>query len=223
MLRAAEEGKRGRYAPVTAADEDGNDLSGRNLMLPSRLWLAVPLVVVAVTLCACSTGSPGAGSSAGGGAPGGAAAGSAAASPPAAPAGSVSTDGVCGLLPISKVNSILKRSYTDSTETALPAASMADAAYCLYGTASMKEQFAIQVATSDPADAASTFNEATGGKLEPQSGIGDSALYASSFPELVVVWGQTAIAVGQSSFEKGDATITLDQLKTLATAVHAAG
>ncbi|MEO6114920.1 MAG: hypothetical protein ABIP33_00925 [Pseudolysinimonas sp.] len=196
-------------------------------MLPSRrssaLWLALPLVAVAVAvaLSACSAGSPGSGSSAGGGASTGAS--KSASSAPAAATGSVSTDGVCGLVPISKVNSILKRSYTDSQEIELPAITIADAAYCLYGTAAIKEQFAIQVATSNPADAVSVFNEATGGKLAPQSGIGDSAMYTSEYPELTVIWGQTAIAVGQSNFAKGDATITLDELKKLATAVHAAG
>lgn len=188
-------------------------------MRTSRLLFVVPLVTAALALSACSVASPGAGSSATAG-------GSAAAAPPSAPAaaaGSVSTDGVCGLVPLSKVNSILQRSYTDSKEIPLPASSISDAAYCLYGTASAAGQFAIQVATSDPAGAASVFNEATGGKLAPQSGIGDSAMYTDSYPELVVVWGQTAIAVGQSGFEKGDATMTLDELKKLATAVHAAG
>jgi hypothetical protein len=117
----------------------------------------------------------------------------------------------------------LKRTYTTSKEIPLPAISVADAAYCLYGTATAPEEFAIQVATSDPADASETFNEATGNRLTPQSGIGDSASYTDFFPELLVIWGQTTITVGQAGSEKGDAKITLDQLKALATAVHAAG
>jgi hypothetical protein len=121
------------------------------------------------------------------------------------------------------VNSILKRKYTTSKEIPLPAISVADAAYCLYGTATAPEEFAIQVATSDPADASETFNEATGNRLALQSGIGDSASYTDFFPELLVIWGQTTITVGQTGSEKGDAKITLDQLKALATAVHAAG
>jgi hypothetical protein len=182
----------------------------------SRLLLAVPLIAVAVVLSACSVGSPGAGGSAGTSA-------SSSSSPAAGPAASVSTDGVCGLVPISKVNSILKRSYTTSKEVPLPAISIADAAYCAYGTATAPEEFAIQVATSDPADASQTFNQATGNRLAPQSGIGDSAAYTDFFPELLVTWGQTTITVGQTGSQKGDATITLDQLKALATAVHAAG
>jgi hypothetical protein len=189
-------------------------------MIRSRLAFALPLVVVVIALSACSAGAPGGGSSGAAGAGGSSAPSSSA---PAGPAGSVSTDGVCGLVPISKVNSILKRTYTTSKEIPLPAISVADAAYCLYGTATAPEEFAIQVATSDPADASETFNEATGNRLTPQSGIGDSASYTDFFPELLVIWGQTTITVGQTGSEKGDAKITLDQLKTLATAVHAAG
>jgi len=190
-------------------------------MIRSRLLLAAPLVAAALVLTACSTGSPAAGGGASSSAATSASA-SAGASGGASAGGSVSTDGVCGLVPIAQVNSILKRSYATSKEVALPATSIADAAYCSYGTAASPEQFAIQVATSDPADAAQTFNQATGNKLAAQSGIGDSAMYSAFFPELLVVWGQTTVVVGQNGSEKGDAAITLAQLEKLATAVHAA-
>ncbi|MEO7720576.1 MAG: hypothetical protein ABIS08_01515 [Pseudolysinimonas sp.] len=188
-------------------------------MLPSRLWLAVPLVAVVVTLSACSVSSPSGGSSAGATA----ASPGSASSAPSAPAGSVSTDGVCGLVPLAKVNSILKRSYIDSKEIPLPDFSISNAAYCLYGTASAPGEFAINVANGDPATAVTRFNDATGDKLEPQPGFGDSAMYTSEYPELLVIWDSTVIVVGQSGFEKGDATITLTELEKLATAVHAAG
>ena len=184
----------------------------------SPVVLTLPLVAVVAALTACSAGSPGGGSSAGGGATAGSASSAA-----AAPAGSVSTEGVCGILPISKVDSILGRSYANSKEVALPAITIADAAYCSYTPASGKGSFVIQVATSHPADAVDTFNEATGNRLVPQPGIGDSAMYAELFPELVVVWGQTAIAVGQTGSNDGDKKITLTQLEKLATAVHDAG
>lgn len=190
-------------------------------MIRSRLLLAAPLVAAALVLTACSTGSPAAGGGASSSAATSASA-SAGASGGASANGSVSTDGVCGLVPIAQVNSILKRSYTTSKEVALPATSIADAAYCSYGTAASPEQFAIQVATSDPSDAAQTFNQATGNKLAAQSGIGDSAMYSAFFPELLVVWGQTTVVVGQVGSEKGDAAITLTRLEKLATAVHAA-
>ncbi|HXR44885.1 MAG TPA: hypothetical protein VN759_08765, partial [Pseudolysinimonas sp.] len=141
--------------------------------------------------------------------------------PAAAPAGSVSTDGVCGLVPISKVNSIINRRYSTSSE--VPLHNVADAAYCLYGTAASPSQFAIQVATSNPADFSQVSNDATGDTMVPQTGIGDSAMFSASFPELLVTWGQTTVAVGQTLSQKGDAPITLDQLEKLATAVHAAG
>lgn len=190
-------------------------------MIRSRLLLAAPLIAAALVLTACSTGSPAAGGGASSSAATSASA-SAGASGGASAGGSVSTDGVCGLVPIAQVNSILKRRYTTSKEVALPATSIADAAYCSYGTAASPEQFAIQVATSDPSDAAQTFNQATGNKLAAQSGIGDSAMYSAFFPELLVVWGQTTVVVGQNGSEKGDAAITLAQLEKLATAVHAA-
>ena len=191
-------------------------------MIRSRLLLAAPLVAAALVLTACSTGSPAAGGGAASASAATSASASAGASGGASANGSVSTDGVCGLVPIAQVNSILKRSYTTSKEVALPATSIADAAYCSYGTAASPEQFAIQVATSDPSDAAQTFNQATGNKLAAQSGIGDSAMYSAFFPELLVVWGQTTVVVGQNGSEKGDAAITLAQLEKLATAVHAA-
>ena len=190
-------------------------------MTRSRLLLALPLVAVALSLSACSLGSPGSGAP--GGASGGSSAGASASSASAAPAGSVSTVGVCGLVPISKVNSILKRRYTDSKEVALPEISISDAAYCLYGSATAAGEFAIQVATSDPSEAVVTFNDATGDALVGQSGIGDSAMYSASYPELLAVWGQTTIVVGQAGSEKGDAAITLAQLEKLANTVHAAG
>ena len=187
-------------------------------MLRSRLLLAAPLLAVAVTLTACSVGSPGTGSSNGGSE--GASAGSSAA---AASSGSGSTDGVCGLVPIGKVNSILGMSYANSKETALPELTMADAAYCTYSRASGTGTLVIQVATSHPADAIGTMNDATGDLLVAQSGIGDSAMYADSVPELVVVWGQTTIAVGQDvGAGGGTKKVTLAQLEKLATAVHAA-
>lgn len=188
-------------------------------MTRSRLTaLALPLVAAALILTGCSTGaaSPGPASPAPN-------SGSAPSSAPAAPAGSVSTDGVCGLVPIDKVNSILGRKYVSSKEIAIPDMSLSDAAYCYYTTASGVGNFAIQVATSSPSDAVTRFNDATGDKLVAQSGIGDSALYTDAFPELVVVFGQTTIAVGQSGQASDDANITLDQLKKLANLVHSAG
>lgn len=186
-------------------------------MTRSRLLLALPLVAVAVSLSACSLGSPGSGPSAGGSA-------GASSSATAAPAGSVSTDGVCGLVPIGKVNSTLGTSYANSEEIAIPEITLADAAYCKYTPAGGTGQFVIQVATSGPSDAVQLFNDATGDILAPQSGIGDSALYAGSVPELVVVWGQTTISVGQDVGATGTMKkVTLDQLEKLANAVHAAG
>jgi len=191
---------------------------------PSPVLLVLPVAAaLAVGLTACSIGSPGSsggGSSAGKGAASG---GPSASSAPAAPAGSVSSDGVCGILPISKVNSILGSSYANSEEVALPALTMADAAYCSYTPASGAGDFVIQMATSHPADAASTMNEAAGGRLVPQSGIGDSAMYTEFYPELVVVWGQTTIEVGQANSVPGAKKVTLAQLEKLATAVHDAG
>jgi hypothetical protein len=184
-------------------------------MLRSRFLLAAPLLAVAVTLTACSVGSPAAEPSAG------AAAGASSAT--AAPAGSVSTAGVCGLVPIGTVNSTLGTSYANSKETALPEITLEDAAYCTYTPASGTGQFVIQVATSGPADAVQVFNDATGDVLAAQSGIGDSALYADSVPELVVVWGQTTISVGQDVGATGTMKkVTLAQLEKLADAVHAA-
>jgi hypothetical protein len=191
-------------------------------MAHSRVLLALPLVAVALSLSACSLGSPGSVASAGSSGASGASAGSAS-SAAAAPAGSVSTDGVCGLVPISKVNSILKRRYTDSKEIPIPDISIADAAYCLYGTATAAGEFAIQVVTSDPSTAIERFSDATGDTLVAQSGIGDSAMFSASYPELLVVWGQTTVVVGQDGSEKGDAQLTLAQLEKLATTVHAAG
>ena len=188
-------------------------------MARSRVLLALPLVAVALSLSACSLGSPSSVASAGSSGASGASPGSSAA---AAPAGSVSTDGVCGLVPIAKVNSILKRKYTDSKEIPIPDISIADAAYCLYGTATAAGEFAIQVVSGDPPTAIERFNDATGDTLVSQSGIGDSAMFSASYPELLVVWGQTTIVVGQDGSEKGDAAITLAQLEKLATTVHAA-
>jgi len=180
-------------------------------MNSSRIVLLIPLVVASVALSACSTGVTPTGS---GGAPG---SHSAAASAPAVPAGTVSTEGVCGLVPIAQVDSMLGRSYANSNQVVLP-----DFAYCDYTAASGAGEFEIQVVPSS-AGALNQLNEATGGKLSPQSGIGDSAYYSDIFPELVVVYGTTTIAVGQSLAAAGDSTITLNQLKKLAEAVHAAG
>jgi len=190
----------------------------------SRLLLALPLVAVALCLSACSLGSP-SGSTAGSSGASAGSAGATASSAAAAPAGSVSTDGVCGLVPISKVNSILGTKYANSKEVPLPEITIADAAYCEYTPTSGTGQFVIQVATSDPTDAVATFNQATGGVLAAQSGIGDSALYSDTIPELVVVWGQTSIAVGQDigAGHTGKDRVSLDRLEKLATTVHAAG
>ena len=193
-------------------------------MTRSRVLLALPLVAVAVSLSACSLGSPGSGGSAGSSGGPAAPSGLTASSATAAPAGSVSTDGVCGLVPIGKVNSTLGTAYANSEEIALPEITLADAAYCKYTPAGGTGQFVIQVATSGPSDAVQVFNDATGDILAPQSGIGDSALYAGSIPELVVVWGQTTISVGQDVGATGTMKkVTLDQLEKLANAVHAAG
>ena len=192
-------------------------------MTRPRLLIALPLAAVALSLSACSLGSPASGAPAGSSGGPGAPAGSSASSAAAAPAGSVSTDGVCGLVPISKVNSMLKRRYTDSKEVPIPDISIADAAYCLYGTATAAGEFAIQVVNGDPSTAIERFNDATGDTLVAQSGIGDSAMYSASYPELLVVWGQTTVVVGQDGSEEGDPPITLAQLEKLATAVDAAG
>ncbi len=189
----------------------------------SAFIVVAPLTaVISLSLAACSF-SP----TAGGTASSSSSAASTSGPTPSAAApvasGTVSTEGVCGLVPIATVNSILGRTYVNSQLVAVPASTMADTNYCAYTPASGAGAFQIQVATSDPTDATSTFNDATGGKLVPTSGIGDSALFSDFFPELVVVWGQTTIAVGQSTSGTGDSPITQDQLKKLATAVHAAG
>jgi hypothetical protein len=190
-----------------------------------RLALMAALAATATwTLAACgpdsaASGSAGAGATAGSAPPSGH--GSSAAA--RAASGTTSTDGVCGLVPIASVNSTLGRAYVNSKLVTIPAITMADASYCDYTPASGGGELQIQVATSHPADATSTMNDATGGRLKPISGIGDSALYTDFFPELVVVYGQTAIAVSQSSRGSGDSPITQGQLKKLAAAVHAAG
>lgn len=177
------------------------------------------MAVLSFALAACSS-SPGARSTTTNAAPSNAQTPSAA---PSVASGTVSTEGVCGLVPIGTVDATVGRKYVNSKLIAIPANTMADASYCYYTPASGAGEFAIQVVKSDPDGATNTFNDATGGKLVPTSGIGDSATYADSFPELVVVWGQTTIAVGQSTSGPGDSPITQDQLKKLATAVHAAG
>lgn len=188
-------------------------------MTPSRIIaLALPLAAVALILSGCSTGAAAPGTTSP--APNG---GAAPSSAPTGPAGSVSTEGVCGLVPIDKVNAMIGRHYVNSKEIAIPDMSLSDAAYCYYTTASGVGEFAIQVATSSPSDAVTRFNDATGDKLVAQSGIGDSALYTDAYPELVVVYGQTTIAVGQSGQAASDANITLNQLEDLANAVHSAG
>jgi hypothetical protein len=186
----------------------------------SSLLLTLSLLAAAAALCGCSA-SPGAGSSPGESS--GSSAGSSA-SAAAVPAGAVSTSGVCGLVPIAKVDSILGKPYANSEEIAIPELSMADAAYCKYTPASGTGQLVIQVATTDPGDAVATFNEATGGVLSAQSGIGDSALYTDTIPELVVVWDQTTIMVGQDIGAGHTASdeVSLNQLEKLATSVHAA-
>ncbi|MEP6481247.1 MAG: hypothetical protein ABJA94_04480 [Rhodoglobus sp.] len=175
-----------------------------------------PLVVAALLLTGCSGGG---GTPATGSAP--TASSSPASSPPAVSAGSVSKEGVCGLVPIATVNSTLGRSYASSKEVSIDQV-IAGAAYCDYTPASGSGEFEIQVVPGDPADATQTLNDAAGGVLMPITGVGDSAMYASSFPELVVVYGDTTIAVGQSTSAAGASEITLDQLKKLADAVHSA-
>lgn len=188
-------------------------------VIPSGLIaLVFPLVAATLVLTGCSAGAASPVST-----PATAARGTTSSSVPAAPAGSASTDGVCGRVPIDKVNAIIGRKYVNSKEVAIPDMSLSDAAYCYYTTASGVGEFAIQVVTSSPSDAITRLNDATGDKLIAQSGIGDSALYTDSYPELVVVYGQTTIAVGQSGQASSDANITLNQLEKLANAVHSAG
>jgi hypothetical protein len=118
---------------------------------------------------------------------------------------------------------MLGRAYVNSKLVKIPTLTMADAAYCDYTAAPGGGEFENQIAKSAPADATATMNAATGGRLKPIPGIGDSALYTDFFPELVVVYGQTTIAVGQSTSGAGSSPITQDQLKHLALAVHDAG
>ena len=187
-------------------------------MLSSRLWLAVPLFVPAVCLTACSAGSPGGGSvHAAAAARGLGVLGS------AAPAGKVSTDGVCGLLPISKVNTILEANYATRKRPRSLRSRSRMPRTALTGTGVGSEAFVIQVATSHPADAGHTFNDATGDSARSESGIGGSAMFAIRIPNswwsgVRPPWRWVRM-VGAG----GDARITLAQLEKLATAVHAAG
>lgn len=202
--------------------------SGAVLGMQTRLRFALMAAFAAMitsTLAACgSTSAAPTGAAGGGGTVSSAStAGSGSSTAARAASGTVSTDGVCGLVPIASVDSTLGRTYVNSKLVAVPASAMADTSYCDYTPASGAGEFQIQVAKSDPTGATGTFNDATGGKLVSFPGIGDSALYAASFPELVVVYGQTTIAVGQSSRGSGDSPITQEQLKKLVAAVHAAG
>ena len=183
--------------------------------------VAALAAMVMCPLAACKTSTAGsgtAGPTAGSTVP----AGNSSSTAKSVASGTVSTEGVCGLVPIASVNSMLGRTYVNSKLVAIPTITMADASYCDYTPASGGGEFQIQVAKSDPADATGTMNEATGGRLKPVSGIGDSVLYTAFFPELVVVYGQTTIAVSQSTSGTGNSPITQDQLKTLVAAVHAA-
>jgi hypothetical protein len=203
---------------VSLAAGGGRAARMRRLRFVSMAILAATVLCPLAACKASTTASGTAGPTAGGTSP----AGKGSSTATAVASGTVSTDGVCGLVPIASVDSILGRAYVNSKLVAIPAITMADASYCDYTPASGGGEFQIQIATSAPADATDTMNEATGGRLKPVSGIGDSALFTAFFPELVVVYGQTTIAVSQSSSGAGNSPITQGQLKTLATAVHAA-
>jgi hypothetical protein len=120
-------------------------------------------------------------------------------------------DGVCAYLPVSTLGTLLGRNFTAAKSHDLP--SPDSAAYCDYSAAD--DEFYINVATTDPADATDVFNQAAGGTLKPGSGIGDRSLAGPD--ELVVVFGQVTIAAG--TLKKA---VTADQLAQIVTAVHAA-
>ncbi len=129
--------------------------------------------------------------------------------------GSGSRDGACAHLTVSKLNLLLGRQYTASKNVPLP--DPASAAYCAYGNGAA--EFDVIVATTDPANASTTLNEAAGNKLQPGSGIGDRSLVGPT--ELLAVFGQATIAASDSS--PGRLTpLTPTQLEAVVQAVHAA-
>lgn len=135
-------------------------------------------------------------------------------SPDAAP-GVSSRDGACAYLTVSKLNMLLGRQYTASKNVPLP--DPASAAYCAYSTSDA--EFDVIVATADPADALTTFNQAAGNKLQPGNGIGDQSLIGPT--ELVAVFGQATIAASDSSPGRTSPP-TASQLEAVVQAVHAA-
>ena len=174
-------------------------------MLRPRLWLAAPLLAVAVCLDRLFRWFAGGGGSAGASAGSGAGLGRLGEFRSSRGSRRVRLDRGGVRSRSDREGELDPRSamYTTSKEIAIPAISIADAAYCLYWTATAPEEFSIQVATSDPADAGRTFNDATGDTIVAQSGIGDSAMFAASYPELLVVWGQTTVVVGQDGCGEG--------------------
>lgn len=139
----------------------------------------------------------------------------AATSSPDAATGVSSRDGACAYLTVSKLNMLLGRQYTVSKNVPLP--DPASAAYCAYSTSDA--EFDVIVATADPADAATTFNQAAGNKLQPGSGVGDQSLVGPT--ELVAVFGQATIAASDSSPGRMSPP-TASQLEAVVKAVHAA-
>lgn len=139
----------------------------------------------------------------------------AATSSPDAATGVSSRDGACAYLTVSKLNMLLGRQYTVSKNVPLP--DPASAAYCAYITSDA--EFDVIVATADPADAVTTFNQAAGNKLQPGSGVGDQSLVGPT--ELVAVFGQATIAASDSSPGRMSPP-TASQLEAVVKAVHAA-
>ncbi|MEO8828093.1 hypothetical protein [Lapillicoccus sp.] len=139
----------------------------------------------------------------------------AATSSPDAATGVSSRDGACAYLTVSKLNMLLGRQYTVSKNVPLP--DPASAAYCAYSTSDA--EFDVIVATADPADAVTTFNQAAGNKLQPGSGVGDQSLVGPT--ELVAVFGQATIAASDSSPGRMSPP-TASQLEAVVKAVHAA-
>ncbi|MDQ2755770.1 MAG: hypothetical protein M3Y71_04295 [Actinomycetota bacterium] len=139
----------------------------------------------------------------------------AATSSPDAATGVSSRDGACAYLTVSKLNMLLGRQYTVSKNVPLP--DPASAAYCAYSTSDA--EFDVIVATVDPADAVTTFNQAAGNKLQPGSGVGDQSLVGPT--ELVAVFGQATIAASDSSPGRMSPP-TASQLEAVVKAVHAA-
>lgn len=125
-------------------------------------------------------------------------------------------DGACAYLTVSKLNALLARQYTASKSVPLP--DPASAAYCSYTAGSA--EFDVIVATTDPADALDTFNQAAGNKLQPGNGVGDKSLVGPT--ELVAVFGQTTIAASDSTKPNNITAVTSSQLAAVVQAVHAA-